>query len=82
MAKKNEQNTFDQSLKKLEEVVKRLETGELTLEDSIELYQEGMELARQCHVKLEAAEQKVQQIVRENDQLRIEPFHSKEGESV
>ena len=80
MAKKNEQNTFDQSLRKLEGVVMRLETGDLTLEDSIDLYQEGMDLARQCHIKLEAAEQKVQQIVRENDQFRIEPFDNKEGE--
>ena len=80
MAKKIDRFTFEQSLEELQEVVKMLESGELSLDKSIELYRKGMDLAKQCHTKLEDAEQKVQQVVRENGNYHIETFEVKDGD--
>ncbi|OEH85667.1 exodeoxyribonuclease VII small subunit [Desulfuribacillus stibiiarsenatis] len=79
MAKKND-ITFDQSLKELEGIVKQLESGDIPLEDAIELYKKGMILSKQCNEKLNVAEQKVQQITLENQTLVFQPMKDKEGE--
>ena len=51
--------SFEESLKRLEEIVKHLEKGDLPLEDSLSLFEEGTELIHSCSTMLEAAEQKV-----------------------
>jgi exodeoxyribonuclease VII small subunit len=51
---------FETSLKKLEEVVKELEEGELTLEQSLERYEQGIAFARFCSAKLEEAEKRIE----------------------
>jgi len=55
--------TFEQAFQQLEEVVRQLESGELSLEQSLTLFERGMLLARLCESKLDAAEQKVNQLV-------------------
>jgi exodeoxyribonuclease VII small subunit len=55
--------TFEQAFQQLGEVVQELEGGELPLEQSLDLFERGMALARLCEGKLDAAEQKVQQLV-------------------
>lgn len=55
---------FEQALTQLEERVRRLEGGDLALEDALQLFEEGVELARTCHERLEAAEQRVATLVR------------------
>lgn len=50
---------FESALAKLEERVRRLETGDLPLEEALDLYEQGVELARTCHEQLEEAEQRV-----------------------
>jgi exodeoxyribonuclease VII small subunit len=56
---------FEDALKKLEEIVQRLERGELTLEDSLSCYEEGIRLSRLCHGKLEEAERKIETLVKD-----------------
>ena len=56
--------TFEQALKQLEEIVQRLEKGELSLEESLKLYEEGIQLSRLCHGKLEEAEGKVEVLLK------------------
>jgi exodeoxyribonuclease VII small subunit len=56
---------FEEALKKLEEIVQRLERGELTLEDSLSCYEEGIRLSRFCHGKLEEAERKIETLVKD-----------------
>lgn len=51
--------TFEENLQKLEDVVRRLEEGQLPLEEALELFAEGLALAKMCHRKLEEAEQKI-----------------------
>ncbi len=55
--------TFEQAVQQLEEVVQQLESGELSLEQSLALFERGMLLARLCESKLDEAEQKVSQLV-------------------
>ncbi len=54
--------TFEQAMKELEEVVTKLERGDVALEDSIRLYERGAELKKRCEDKLKAAEEKVASI--------------------
>lgn len=61
MAKKiDEDLTFEQSMKLLEEKVKALESGELTLDESLENFAIGISLIKNCHQKLNQAEQKIE----------------------
>ncbi|MDH7498154.1 MAG: exodeoxyribonuclease VII small subunit [Syntrophomonadaceae bacterium] len=55
--------TFEQALTRLEEIVARLEEGNLPLEQTIELFSEGMELSRLCEEKLREAEGRVEKLV-------------------
>ncbi|WP_105618125.1 exodeoxyribonuclease VII small subunit [Vallitalea okinawensis] len=51
--------TFEEAMKRLEEIVEKLESGKLPLEDSIKYYKEGLELSTQCNLKLEEAEKQL-----------------------
>ena len=55
--------TFEEKLAALEQVVERLERGELSLDDSVRLFEEGVTLSNACKVDLEAAEGKIQVLV-------------------
>jgi len=59
--------TFEESLKKLETIVSKLEHGDLTLEESLKLFEEGVTLSAACKQELEAAEGKVQLLVKQRD---------------
>ncbi|MBQ6143029.1 MAG: exodeoxyribonuclease VII small subunit [Clostridia bacterium] len=52
-------NDFETNLKTLEEIVEKLESGEETLENSLALYEKGMEISNVCKEMLEKAEQKI-----------------------
>ncbi|MBW4055788.1 MAG: exodeoxyribonuclease VII small subunit [Proteobacteria bacterium] len=70
---------FEVSLKKLEEIVKRLETGSLTLEDSLKAFEEGVKHAAFCSSKLDDAERRVEILLKQKDgTLKREPFESGE----
>jgi exodeoxyribonuclease VII small subunit len=59
MPKEPKRDTFEQLYARLDERVNKLEQGGLSLEDSIALYEEGMQLARECQERLDAAELKI-----------------------
>lgn len=70
---------FETSLKKLEEVVKRLESGELSLEDSMKAFEEGVKHAAICTKKLNEAERKVEVLLKRKDgTFAREPFELEE----
>jgi exodeoxyribonuclease VII small subunit len=54
--------TFEQAYAQLEEIVARLESGDLTLDESVALYERGQKLARRCGELLDSAELRVQQL--------------------
>jgi exodeoxyribonuclease VII small subunit len=68
-------SSFEESLKKLETIVDRLEKGDLTLEDSLKLFEEGIGLSAACKKELDEAEGKVQMLIKQRDgTLKPEPF--------
>lgn len=60
------QKTFAQSMTDLDQIVRRLEQGDVPLEEAIDLYKKGMELSKQCHDQLAQAEQQLISIVGED----------------
>jgi len=67
--------SFEDSLKKLETIVDQLEKGDLSLEDSIKLFEEGVGLSAACKKELDTAEGKVQILIKQRDgSLKTEPF--------
>jgi exodeoxyribonuclease VII small subunit len=69
---------FEDSLKQLETIVGQLEKGDLPLEDSLKLFEEGMRLSAVCKEELEAAEGKVQILLKQRDgSMKAEPFPQK-----
>ena len=57
-----QQLSFEVALKRLEEIVRRLESGEASLEESIDLYGEGDRLKQQCEARLQAAQARIEKI--------------------
>jgi exodeoxyribonuclease VII small subunit len=66
--------SFEACLDELEKVVKELEAGDLPLEKSLELFERGMGLSESCRKQLEAAETRVEMLVRKEGKLTAEPF--------
>ena len=61
----DETPTFEAALKQLEEIVQKLEKGEMPLEESLVLYEEGVRLSRLCHAKLEEAEGRIELLLKD-----------------
>ncbi len=66
--------SFEGGLQELESIVKELETGELPLQRSLELFEKGMELSDVCRKQLEEAETRVEILIRKGDKIQAEPF--------
>jgi exodeoxyribonuclease VII small subunit len=67
--------SFEESLRKLETIVEQLERGDLALEESLKLFEEGVGLSSACKKELDAAEGKVEMLVKQRDgSLKTEPF--------
>ncbi len=73
--RQGEAPTFEESLQRLEQVVAKLEEGNLALEESLQLYEEGMAAYRRCQEMLQGAELKVRKLVETLEgELKEEPF--------
>jgi exodeoxyribonuclease VII small subunit len=71
--------SFEEALLELEGIVEKLEKGQLSLDESLMLFENGIKLVRECNDKLKNAQQKVEQLIEENGELKAEPFEV-EGE--
>ncbi len=72
MTEKRSKLTFEEAMIQLEEIVEKLEQGDVPLEESIDLYQQGMKLSKLCHTKLQNVEKKMDTILHEDG--KEEPF--------
>jgi exodeoxyribonuclease VII small subunit len=81
MAKKDQpEKTFEDALKRLEEVLESLEHGNLNLEESVKAFEEGVQLVRYCHDKLDAVERRVELLLKdEAGRFLNKPFPEDEG---
>lgn len=65
---------FEGALTELEQLIEQLESGDLSLDDSLKAFEAGVKLTRECQKQLSKAEQKVQKLVQEQGQLQLEDF--------
>lgn len=75
MSEKKEGFAFEQSLAELEQLVQQMESGDMSLEQSLKAFEKGVKLTRECQKALTEAEQKVQILLEENGQLKTETFN-------
>ena len=76
----NQELTFEKAYEQLGEIVKKLEEGELPLDESMALFEEGMRLERLCEQRLDQAELKINELTgREGEAVTIEPFEARES---
>ncbi len=75
-----EEKRFEDAMRELEDIVKRLETGNLPLEESLKIFEEGVALSRYCFNRLEEAEKRVSILVRGEGGIKREPFEAEETE--
>ncbi len=73
-SKSESKETFESCLDQLEKVVKELETGDLQLERSLELFEKGMALSESCRKQLEEAETRIEVLIRKDGKIQAEPL--------
>ena len=70
---------FEQALAELEQIVKQLEDGDLDLEESLKLFEEGVRLSRECRERLTTAERRIEVLMKEADgSLGLTPIQPEE----
>lgn len=74
MPKKKTTTSFEDALEELERLVNRLERGDLSLEETLQSFERGVNLTRTCQKALQEAEQKVQILIDKNGSPALEPF--------
>jgi len=65
---------FEEAIKRLEEIVHTMERGDLSLEESLKAFEEGIKLVRLCTRKLEEAERKVEMLIKNEGNIDFIPF--------
>jgi exodeoxyribonuclease VII small subunit len=78
----NEKIRFEDALERLEKIVSQLEEGELALDESLKIFEEGIKLSRLCSGKLEEAEKKIEVLMKNKEgQLEKKPLNKKEEDA-
>ena len=78
MSKEKKAVDFEQQLASLEGLVESLESGELSLEESLKSFEQGIKVARDCQAALKNAEQKVEVLMHQGDSIVSQPFEDQE----
>lgn len=65
---------FEKALAKLEDIVRRMEQGEMTLEESLKAFEEGIRLSRLCAKRLDEAERRIQILLKNGEGLSVKPY--------
>jgi exodeoxyribonuclease VII small subunit len=81
MAAKQKKLDYEAAVKELETLVERLEEGDISLEESLKLYERGVLLTRDCQESLQAAEQKVQMLLQQSGQTNMVDFDPETGDA-
>lgn len=75
---KPDQPDFESQMAQLEALVGRLESGELSLDEAMQTFEQGIQLTRQCQQALDKAEQKVQVLLGQGDDAKLAPIPDQE----
>ncbi|MHA7880348.1 MAG: exodeoxyribonuclease VII small subunit [Saccharospirillum sp.] len=75
---KQDQPDFEQQMAQLESLVGRLESGDLSLDEAMQTFEQGIQLTRQCQQALDTAEQKVQVLLGQGEDAQLAPMPDQE----
>ena len=81
MARTTKTPDFEEALAELEGLVERLERGDLPLEEALRTFERGVALTRHCQASLQAAQQKVEILLKKSGQPEIQPFEEAAAEA-
>lgn len=70
--------SFEEQMEALEEIVEELEKGELSLEDSVSKFEQGIKISKECNKTLEEAEKKITILVNQDGEVKEENFETEE----
>jgi exodeoxyribonuclease VII small subunit len=71
---------FEEAMGRLEDIVKKMEAGDMTLEESLKAFEEGIKLARLCSRRLDEAERRVEILLKQEGEPVVKPFQVEENE--
>ncbi len=71
---------FEEALRKLEDILRKMEAGDMTLEESLKAFEEGMRLSRLCAERLDDAERRVDVLLKEDGKLTVKSFTGEESD--
>jgi len=77
---KEKKEKFEEALGRLDELVKMMEAGDMTLEESLKAFEEGTRLARVCAKQLDEAERRVELLLKQDGELTARPFKEENGD--
>ena len=69
--------TFEEQMQELEQIVQVLEKGDLSLDDSVKKFEQGIKISKECNKILEEAEKKITILVKQDDEVKEEDFEVK-----
>jgi exodeoxyribonuclease VII small subunit len=72
---------FEDALEKLEDIVRKMESGDLPLDEALKSFEEGIKLIRFCSSKLEETERRVEMLLEKENSLQIKRFQEEDSES-
>ena len=75
---KKEDKSFEELMDKLEEITNKLEKEQLSLDESVKLFEEGMNISKECNSKLEEAEKRITILIEDKDKLKEEDFNTED----
>ena len=82
MARDSKAPDFEQALAELEGLVERLEHGDVPLDEALKVFERGVALTRQCQASLQAAQQKVEILMKRGAKAEVEPFEESADEAA
>lgn len=74
----NMKKNFEEQIEELESIIKELEAGKLNLDESVEKFEEGMKISKECSKMLESAERKITILLNKDGNVEEENFEAKE----
>lgn len=78
METERDKQKFEEAMEQLEKIVERLESGELSLDDSLAAFEDGVKLVKFCNQKLTEVEKKIELLVKDKDgKLQLKPFDNR-----
>lgn len=81
MPSKKKPVDFEQSLNALEALVNRMEQGDMTLEESLQAFENGIALTRECQARLAAAELQVNKLIEDQGNIQLQAFDSEQDDA-